>query len=184
MVILYPYVNAHPLAKAALRKYIPDATPVRLDTTSDAYWRLLCDYWNGGEDLCIVEQDIEVHSMVARRFRHCSEPWCEFAYNGPQFGQSGKWELSRGLGCVRFTQALMAEYPTLVKDLKNCTWRRLDVEISGALVGNPNDPRHLPHAHRPNVLHHHVYQGRCACEMDHEPYTIDGEGRYKEPDAE
>jgi hypothetical protein len=177
--VVVPYVALHPLAAPAIRDFLPAAELAYVGADDLAYWRLLRGLWRDGETFLIVEQDIEVHDQVVPSLQDCDHDWCIFPYPGPMHMRGWSQEdnshfLVRSLGCTRFSDRLLATYPTLVARLTKRTWESLDLHIYEALARH----RLTPHPHAPPVLQHHVYEGWCACGMGHEPYPVDVEGRY------
>lgn len=79
-----------------------------LDPRDDgAYWRFWRDTWKRGESVIVVEHDITPTPDVLADLESCPGDWCAQPYpyiNGGTY---------TGLGCVKFTGALMAAVPGL-----------------------------------------------------------------------
>lgn len=82
-----------------------DADVSRSDT---AYTELLAHGWRLGEAFIIVEQDIVPWPGALAELEACPEPFCafEYAYLGGTHA---------GLGCCRFSAALLAAVPDAVE---------------------------------------------------------------------
>lgn len=135
---------------------------IDLGTRHDAYRDLLAELWAEGESFLIVEQDIEIHEAVIPGLERCQEPWCLHAYN---IG----WPpalVGSALGCVRFSDRLLSEFPGAIAGLPVRGWQQLDSAIYPRL----REAGYRPHVHEPPVAHHHRYPApggsRCACEED------------------
>lgn len=173
MRVVCAYTSVHPLAEASLERYAPEVEYVDVATSDTAYCKVLTDLWAGGEDVLVVEHDIEIHDRVVPEARACSEPWCVWPYNGPGFGdKQGDPFLYGSLGCTRFSGVLMRTEPDLLavagalsQGLPAGDWRRMDASILPTL----RDRGYEPHLHWPAVLHHHIYPNEgCACGSVHE----------------
>lgn len=154
------------LTVGALARFAPDALYVNVAANPSAYWELLAELWRDGENFVIVEHDVEIHEGVIAGFKACREPWCLYPYFGPTLFDV----MTRSLGCTRFSSRLIETRPDLMDQVGGHTdnlaqkdWRRLDTLVCHylGLAG------HEPHVHEPPVLHHHVYDGRCACGTEH-----------------
>src|SRR5215469_3613831 len=96
----------------------------------------------GGDDLAVVEHDIEIHAGVLPAFASCPEPWCVFPY---EVTGRGTW-LDWGLGCTRFRLAAQRAVPVAAIEAQpgscpECSlpavpgcWRHLDQKIFAAMT--------------------------------------------------
>ena len=159
-----PYTQLQPLAERALARFAPDADCVYLGVTSlTAYHGWLCEMWAAGEGFLLVEHDTEIHATVLPELTACPEPWCLFPYNGPGAPESDRL-LQGALGCTRFSTALLQAQPGFMASIPTRNWQRMDCEILPRL----RTLGYEPHIHMPPVLHHHIYDGLCACGGNHE----------------
>ncbi len=135
-----------------------------------SYYWLLRSCWEHGETFIIVEQDIELGPQTIQDLSRCREPYCTVPYAGPGT------IMENALGCAKFDAVLLGEYPHLIAERlpQPVTWHMLDALVNTALRGVHIEP----HLHRPSVLHHHVYDGQCACGTDHPLFPVDNDGRY------
>lgn len=110
---------------------------VRLGRGDDAYWRFWRRVWAAGRTVIVVEHDITPTPQALADLDGCGSPWCAQPY--PYMGG-----LYRGLGCTRFTAALMAAVPDLwerVAKMSDAThppmhWCRLDAWATRVLTGD------------------------------------------------
>ena len=176
MRVICPHTRIHPETEAALQRYAPTAERIAVNPNDDTdYARVLCAIWAAAEDTLIVEHDIEIHAKVVNAARRCPEQWCVWPYNGPGWEDpNGDALIYESLGCTRFRASLMRAEPDLMtvaaamsQGLAAGDWRRMDVSILPTLKARG----YRPHRQSPPVLHHHVYNGRCACEQVHEELT-------------
>lgn len=152
MRVVCPYVRTatydrpgiNPLTEDALDVYAPHTEFVEMHGDHD-YYNLLVRLWDDGESFLIVEHDIEIHERVIPDLATCRWGWCSFGYEG---GGGNIWQTS--LGCTRFTEKLIEETPTLMRDLGPRHWKELDGPIAAAM------PEPV-HSHLPLVKHHRVY---------------------------
>lgn len=130
-----------------------------VDVSSDdyAYHRLLVEIWAQGEDVAIVEHDIEVNPDTLTSFDKCPEPWCVAPYPGRPFKHYPVPILRVALGCVRFRAeflqtngGILNAHPFDREHLRH--WRRLDSQL--ATVLQRRGFRAHEHEH---VIHHHDY---------------------------
>jgi hypothetical protein len=127
----------------------------------EEYFELFVELWRAGDDFALVEHDVEVHAGVLAELEACEHSWCGHSYTvfwGDLWDRYGV----PGLGCTRFRAELLAELPE-VPDLVAVYeepnhpprhWMTLDAAVAQVLRG---PFRQVPHRHRPNVAHHHVY---------------------------
>jgi hypothetical protein len=138
-----------------MRQYLPGAQFVGTAADDFAYWDEIAARWGRGEDLMIVEHDVEVHDQVLPQFRECSGVWCSFPY---EILAAGHW-LESGTGCVRFTAAVQdlvsaAEIAAVSASCGRCQgqpgcWAHIDVRIALAMAAHDVQV----HAHAPPVSH-------------------------------
>ena len=143
----------------------------------ERYFQFFHETWRAGETFLNIEQDIEIHAAVIPSMEKCPEPWCLYPYSGAisPGPPISNFLLKKSLGCTRFSAELLTAHPHLLDDVPSRDWQRLDAEVFPRLdwLG------YTPHFHWPYVLHHHVYNGVCSCEYEHEEFPVDREGRYK-----
>ena len=192
-----PFTDIHPLAERALKRFAPAAERIktaRCDLPRDCgargcaiqirhchhdqscslvYSELLRDLWSRGDDLLIIEHDIEIHAGLVEEARSCPQLWCTWPYNGPGWTDPNSDPLLyESLGCSRFSSKLMRAEPDLLavasalsQGLPAGDWRRLDASILPTLP----ERGYTAHRHFPPVLHHHRYEPEgCACGGKHE----------------
>ena len=153
MRLVVPYTSLRPETAAALAASGFPFEEARVDD-GDGYWRLLSGLWEAGEPFAIVEQDIVVGPGTLPDLAACPRDWCSFGY--PYFVSDNY----HGLGCVRFSAALLARVPDAmdrVGEMSDAThpakhWCRIDGWLQLALR-KAGEPRceHLPpvgHLHR------------------------------------
>ena len=116
--------------------YKPDLR--RLDDDDvEAYWRLLSDLWEAGDDFVLVEQDIIVREDTLESFDDCPHPWCAAGYR--YLGSASYM----GIGCVRFRAALLRRHPEMMDRVANRSypnhgpkhWCTLDAAMQTELQG-------------------------------------------------
>lgn len=107
------------------------------------YSELISSVWQEGEGFILVERDIAPWPGAMRDFTQCDSHWCAFRY--PEGGA-----LTRGLGCVKFSDWLVSSFPGLWEKWHGTDWRTLDGVIGTAIV----ETAHVrPHYHHPSVAH-------------------------------
>jgi hypothetical protein len=97
-----------------------------------------------GDDLCLIEQDIEVGPSTIYDFRACSHGYCGAPY---------EWLTNVGvaMGCTRFRHAFMARHPDAVKEaiLVAPHFRQFDVVFQRRVLAKERGEQ--PHVHAPVV---------------------------------
>lgn len=73
-----------------------------------SYTRLLACLWAAGEPFCVVEHDIVPHPGALAKLAACPQPWCAYPY-------AYMGGMHAGLGCTRFSAALLAAVPDAVE---------------------------------------------------------------------
>lgn len=108
---------------------------VHIVTGDDGYWRLLSDLWRRAEGVVLVEHDIIASKAAIDELVTCGGDWCCCPYSYE------RGEIV-GLGCTKFTGALMARVPDAIERAGRITdrshpvpghWCRLDASIQRAL---------------------------------------------------
>lgn len=115
-----------------------------------SYTRLLECLWAAGEPFAVVEHDIVPHPGALAELEACDRPWCAFGY--PYLGGT-----HAGLGCARFSAALLAAVPNAVErtwaESTNVHppgfWCQLDDRLSRSL----RRAGYASHVHGPPVTH-------------------------------
>jgi hypothetical protein len=112
--VVVPYVELHPLTEEALAAWIDyDSCQLEYVDLSDdpilGYGQLVKRLWVEGDDVLLVEQDIEIGPSTIYDFRACWYGWCAAPYN---------WTTNVGpaLGCTRFRGSFIAKYPRAVEE--------------------------------------------------------------------
>lgn len=108
---------------------------VDVSSSDHAYFDLLSELWSEWEDFVIVEHDVVVSEAALVSLEECPSDWCCCPY---PYGRG----TIVGLGCTKFTAALMEKIPDLldlVGHLSDEThapkhWCRLDVWIQRAIA--------------------------------------------------
>jgi hypothetical protein len=80
---------------------------VHLVSGDDGYWQLLSDIWAQGEGVILIEHDVIASKAVVAELIACEGDWCCCPY---PYGRG----TIVGLGCTKFTGALMARVPDAV----------------------------------------------------------------------
>lgn len=153
MRVIVPFTRITvPAVVEALNEYAPEAEAIDVSASRFAYWELLGNLWEDGEDFLIVEHDVEIHAKVLPALTRCRHTWCGYPYDAVG---------TPALGCTRFAAELLAEHPTAVEEAGKLSdgvvpqrdWRRLDTHLQQVLT----DTYGLKvHRHLPPVTHHHV----------------------------
>src|ERR1035437_459529 len=155
--VLVPYTVRHSLTE----KGAPDATWVYVGNSPYDYWRVLCDWW-GGDDLTVIEHDVQATPEVFAELATCPEPWCYFKYSNHSPENAAAWHWAT-LGCTRFRKELMAKVPNALKKME---WRYRDWHYVSTALGMALRERLFePHMH--GVVDHHrmMDQGGVAVLM-------------------
>jgi len=88
---------------------------------------LLATLWAEG-GFMLVEHDIAPWCGALEQLSECERDWCMFRY--PEAGG-----LSRGLGCTKFSDRLVRDYPKLPESWRGTTWREMDNVVCAAVAG-------------------------------------------------
>jgi hypothetical protein len=164
MKVICPHTRIAPQTRIALDACGYPWQPADVSGRDTAYTELLQKLWRHGETLTIVEHDIVPRAGAMAELEACERPWCAFTY--PLTLARGGI-LHAGLGCVRFSAALLEHYPTAVDDtLAEHTevhptghWCALDHRLARALTRLGA----AQHVHTPPVGHlHPVPSHGCA----------------------
>jgi len=151
--LIVPYTSLRAETAAALTASGFPFEEIAVDG-GGGYHRLLSGLWEAGEAFAIVEQDIVVGPGTLPGLAACPRDWCSFGY--PYM--SG--ENYHGLGCVRFSAALLGRVPDAMERvgaMSDAThgpghWCRLDAWLSLTLAASGEKRcEHLPpvrHLHR------------------------------------
>ena len=144
--ILVPYTVWHPFTWGGVG---PSATWVDVSGSRFDYWRVLCDWWNG-EDLTIIEHDVQASPAIFQEFTDCPEPWCYFHYSNftPEDIEAWRWGI---LGCTRFRKELIGSVPSALMDMDE-RWRDWHYCSTG-LGKTLREAGFEPHIH--GVVNHH-----------------------------
>ena len=180
MKILCPFTKLHPRTVEALNLHAPGAWFPYVGGSDFSYLTFLKQMWAEGKATVIVEHDIEVGPETVPGVESCAEPWCVQPFSRLLPGPHSTWDgqgwtngvplLTKSLGCVRFSEALMKAEPDLMVEVEGMEdggvpaghWRRLDDRIARVLEGR--DYRVCVHV--PEVKHHHDLRPRfnaCSC---------------------
>jgi hypothetical protein len=117
-----------------------------------AYFDLLSRLWSNGETFCIVEHDIVIHPAALDELEACAGDWCGFPHDYHEWGEQ------YGLGCVKFTDRLIARNPTALRRVGVMSderhpkrhWCRLDAWLQGVILPGSGERRCC---HQPAVTH-------------------------------
>jgi hypothetical protein len=137
----------HPKCLKAAKRNAPMVRIVNTSETVFSYWETISFYWQGNDDLLLIEQDIELPEGAVESFEGCPEPWCSYRYSAPGIFQ---WGLSESLGCTRFRKEVQMAVPAAeiagstltlwaghkVPSASNIVWNRIDWRISTHLKAN------------------------------------------------
>lgn len=159
MKVVCFYADLHPAAAKALATYAPQAELAETPRDDDSsYVRALGERWNLGNDLLIIEQDIEIGAGMIESLEECPQDWCCYAFS--IFSPPILVEF--GLGCTKFSAAAqrIADLAAIRADFADCPEchgtgcgnRHLDVSIARVLAR----AGFSPHNHG-EVAHHHDY---------------------------
>jgi len=163
MRVICPHNNqVHPRTADAIARYAPET--VYLENTGlDGYDENISAYWDGSDDLVVIEQDKEITDEVLPAFRRCNQDWCSFAYRN--FPEPYRKRVYTGLGCSFYSATIQRLVPPSeftgpdpawhpeckLCDGKGC-WRTLDTRIAVSLVKRGI----VTHVHG-EIAHHHEY---------------------------
>lgn len=133
-----------------------------------AYAALVNRLWAEGDDLIIIEHDIEISPSVLIEFGRCPQVWCAHRYPlSANPATPADAPTTFGFGCVRFRGELMRAWPEAVLEAIALelhpihppgSWPIFDSQLSTWLSRPPRSV--TPHRHTPDVTHHHDYEHR------------------------
>jgi hypothetical protein len=154
-VILVPYTARH----LSTITGVPDDAEWRYvgDSPTD-YWRLLCEVWERGEDVIIIEHDIQARPDVFAGFTACPNPWCLHPYSNHDRSDSEAWK--NALGCTRFRRELISAVPDAVSSIQDPhrDWHNL----CDGIGWNLREAAYTHHWHWASVWHHRMQLGHLA----------------------
>ncbi len=113
------------------------------------YSKLITKLWGSGEGFVVVEHDIAPWFGAIAQLESCPRDWCMFRY--PDGGT-----LSRGLGCTKFSDRLVREYPDLPDAWDGVEWQMIDGAVGSAVAAvlrAERPERHPICYHAPPVAH-------------------------------
>lgn len=113
------------------------------------YGRLIAGQWKTGLGFVLVEDDVVPWPGAVQAMLDCEHDWCayEFPRTHPRYEPRAGWVL--GLGCVRFSHALVRRYS--LEDRLDGSQRWDDVD--GAVIGMLHTANEVCHVHTPPVAH-------------------------------
>lgn len=113
------------------------------------YGALVEELWDDGQGFVLVEHDVAPWFGAVAQLAECERDWCMFHY--PKAGGM----LIRGLGCTKFSDRLVRDYPDLPDAWKDTDWRILDGAVAVAITETlrAENPRHSLCPHDPPVAH-------------------------------
>jgi hypothetical protein len=109
-VVVVPFTNLRDETRAA----VESAVFVSLEDRDDAYFDFLAGLWTLGETFVLVEHDIVPWEGAIDDLLGCSQPWCSFGYL-LELGETTI--MHHGLGCVKFSEELCAEFPSVWSEI-------------------------------------------------------------------
>lgn len=113
-MIAVPYTARHPDTIAG----VPESAEWHfVGHDPHAYWRVMCALWARGEDITIVEHDVQARPDVFASFDACANPWCACTYHDichPECMDA--WR--NVLGCTRFSGELVRAVPDAVSRIE------------------------------------------------------------------
>lgn len=162
------YVNLNPKTLDQLNRYAPEAEFVNTAGSDIRYWEELGKRWNTGEDLVVIEQDMQFPANAVESFESCDQDWCVFSYWGGSYKPA---ILNVSLGLTRFSAALQAaiSYDRFCNTISNPTtsvhWTKLDHRVNSVLQHagyRSHDHGLTEHYHDYETCEHelHVHQRR------------------------
>ena len=100
-----------------------------------AYFDLLSELWRDGESVIVIEHDIIIHPTALDELSACPHDWCGFPH---KYGNT----ITYGLGCVKFSAALIARNPDAMQRVgvmfdahhEKRHWCRLDAWLQGCVL--------------------------------------------------
>jgi hypothetical protein len=111
MRVLLPYTELQSEVTEALDASGFPWEAIDVSDSEEAYFEVLHDMWSFGEAFAVVEHDIVIDPEKSLQgFVECPEPWCACYY--PYLRG-----LYTGLGCVRFSKALVNAVPGLMDEV-------------------------------------------------------------------
>ena len=113
------------------------------------YSLLIADIWARGEGFALVEHDVAPWVGALSELASCEEDWCMFRY-----AKGGG--LSRGVGCTKFSERLVREYPDLPDAWRGTHWDMIDGAVGSpvaAVLRAEAPERVLPCYHTPSLAH-------------------------------
>jgi hypothetical protein len=136
-LVMVPYVRLQPHVELMLA--CSDFNAVLEDTSasSDAYWKVLAEWWSEGNTFIVLEGDKHPAPGLLQELWDCPMPWCTVAT--PMRGTDEPAPYP-SLSCTKFSAELIARRPTLLDDVGELDlgfgekeWSRLDMGIAAGL---------------------------------------------------
>lgn len=152
--VLVCFVDLYPQTLADVQRNAPDAVFVNTSGTEITYWQKLGEFWDKGDDLVILEQDIQLADGCLESFEECPQDWCLYGY---PLGSKRLEIFEKGLGLTRFRKRAQAALPYHITHNRadwpgGVPWGNLDMRFYHPLWGRG----FRPHVHGV-VEHYHDY---------------------------
>ena len=129
---------------------MPGAEFIDTSATPFVYWRTVEANWNSGEDLVIIEQDVELQPGVMNSFQECDQDWCAIPYEVKT--RDGIESVAIGaLGCTRFSAKIQSEVRTRHIVRGDCHWSQDAYKVNTAMRWGG----YKLHMHNDIFLRHH-----------------------------
>lgn len=148
MVYVPLYAGAQDVAELVLSAEGVEYKTLRADGDL-GYSLFMTEVWGRGEGFVIVEHDVAPWCGAIDELEACPGDWCLFHY--PDGGA-----LSRGLGCTRFSDRLVSQYPDLPDAWEGTGWPMIDGAVGSAVatvLRDESPDRHPVCYHTPPVAH-------------------------------
>jgi hypothetical protein len=148
--------------------YVPEVIEcVNIVGHPKSYPAILRDVLLSGDDVCIVEHDVESRPGFLVTLEQCPEPWCFFAYDffvpyeqavhQPTVNSAPLGVNFAPLGHTRFRGGVGEDIrSTLESDFFQATWVSRDTFVAGVLVAMG----YTAHRHPGKAIHRHPYATR------------------------
>lgn len=154
-MIAVPFTARHPDTIAG----VPESAEWHyVGSDPHAYWRLMCELWERGEAVTVVEHDVQARPEVFVAFDACPNPWCAYWY-GDVCHQECRDAWDNQLGCTRFSRELVRDVPDAISSIES---RKRDWhELCNGIGENLRGAGWTHHWHGP-VRHHKMSLAHLA----------------------
>jgi hypothetical protein len=143
-VLIPTRAPACPPTRALLNEGLEITEAVMSQDDPNHYGRTMFEQWSTGKGFVVIEDDVVPWPGAIKQLQECPEDWCAF----PLY-RVDPTSLGIGLGCVRFSDDLVARHQPDGSAWSNTAWNLVEGQVNGML----EQAGETCHLHSPPVAH-------------------------------